>query len=156
MSKAWTDKKEYQLLAGELATSEGRDFERLSLPLIRIIWSETITPTAMGSYDRIGADHLVARRVVPAFNAIRQTLFLVGVEQRGFVDFPQVGFQGRLDRIRPLPCCARHEDSSRVYDLPRNPEQAYVKGTANASPLAESESALLVNMRLPGPGSFPQ
>jgi hypothetical protein len=59
MSKAWTDKNEYKLLAGELATSEGRDFERLSLPLIRLIWSETITPTAMGSYDRMGADHLV-------------------------------------------------------------------------------------------------
>lgn len=59
MSKAWTDKREYQLLSGELAASDGRDFERLALPLIRIIWKDNIAPTPMGSFDRIGADQMV-------------------------------------------------------------------------------------------------
>src|SRR5438552_2451134 len=59
MSKAWTDKKEYQLFAAQLATSVGRDFERAVLPFIRIIWENAISPTPMGSYDRLGADHLV-------------------------------------------------------------------------------------------------
>lgn len=83
MSKAWTDKKEYQLLAGELATSEGRDFERLSLPLIRIIWSEAITPTAMGSYDRMGADHLVWADSEPLALVIQCKGFKVPEEEIG-------------------------------------------------------------------------
>jgi len=83
MSKAWTDKKEYQLLAGELATSVGRDFERVSLPLIRIIWAETITPAAMGSYDRIGADHLVWADCEPFALVVQCKGFEVPEEEMG-------------------------------------------------------------------------
>lgn len=83
MSKAWTDKKEYQLLSGELATSEGRDFERLALPLIRIIWADAIAPTAMGSYDRIGADHLVWADSEPFALVVQYKGFKVPDEEIG-------------------------------------------------------------------------
>jgi hypothetical protein len=59
MPKAWTDKGEYKRLAGELTTSEGREFERRALPLLRVIWADAVAPQALGSFDRSGADILV-------------------------------------------------------------------------------------------------
>jgi len=39
MAKAWTDKTEYKILSGQLASSSRYDFERAVLPFIGIIWS---------------------------------------------------------------------------------------------------------------------
>lgn len=55
----WTDKSEYKRLSGEIAVSEGRDFERRILPLIRLIWPEAVGAPALRSFDRRGVDHIV-------------------------------------------------------------------------------------------------
>jgi hypothetical protein len=59
MTKAWTDKTEYKIFSGQLASSSRYDFERAVLPFIRIIWADTFAPKTLGSYDRIGIDLLV-------------------------------------------------------------------------------------------------
>jgi len=59
MTKAWTDKKEFQDLSYELATAEDREFERRVLPLIHIIWPDAVVPPAMRWLDRSGIDILV-------------------------------------------------------------------------------------------------
>jgi len=59
MAKAWTDKTEYKILSGQLASSSRYDFERAVLPFIGIIWADTFAPKMLGSYDRIGIDLLV-------------------------------------------------------------------------------------------------
>ena len=83
MSKAWTDKKEYQLLSGELATSVGREFERVALPLIRIIWADTIAPPPLGTYDRIGVDHMVWADEGQATLVVQYKGFAVPEEELG-------------------------------------------------------------------------
>jgi len=65
MGKSWSSKHEFSLLSGELATSEDRDFERRSLPLIRAIWPEAIAPPSRRSFDQSGVDHLVWSDVQP-------------------------------------------------------------------------------------------
>jgi hypothetical protein len=112
MSKAWTDKKEYKLLSGELATSEGRDFERLALPLIRIIWSNAIAPAAMGPYDRIGADHLVW--------ADREPLTLV-VQCKGFeVPEEEIGKSQIRQCLKSIQSFKKSGQKAKTYLLIHN------------------------------------
>jgi hypothetical protein len=112
MSKAWTDKKEYQLFSGELATSEGRDFERVALPLIRIIWSDAIAPTAMGSYDRIGADHLVWTDSEP---------FALVVQYKGFkVPEEEIGKSQIKQCLKSIQFFKRSGRKARTYLLIHN------------------------------------
>lgn len=59
MAKAWSDKSEYKKLSGELAASEDLHFERMVLPLLRIIWPQLVGTPARRSFDRKGIDHLV-------------------------------------------------------------------------------------------------
>ena len=58
MPKSWTDKHEYSLLKGELATSSDRAFERAALPF-QIIFPELVSPPARRAFDRAGANYFV-------------------------------------------------------------------------------------------------
>jgi hypothetical protein len=59
MGRAWTGSTVYHHLSGELATAEGKVFERRALPLIRLIWPDALGTPALRSFDRSGIDHLV-------------------------------------------------------------------------------------------------
>lgn len=83
MTKAWTDKKEFQDLSYELATAEDREFERRLLPLIRIIWPDSVVPPAMRWLDRSGIDILVWSDSGPFPLVIQCKGFKVPEEQIG-------------------------------------------------------------------------
>jgi hypothetical protein len=59
MAGRWLSKTEAKRLSANLAASEERDFERLALPLIRVIWPEAIPPPARKAWDQQGVDQLV-------------------------------------------------------------------------------------------------
>ena len=49
----------WETLRGELATADGREFERKALPLLRLFHCDMIQPTEMKTLDRAGIDLLV-------------------------------------------------------------------------------------------------
>ncbi|BET57738.1 hypothetical protein [Geobacter sp. 60473] len=59
MAKSWTDKSEFKKLSGELAVAEDLHYERMVVPLLRVIWPGLIKAPARRSFDRKGIDHLV-------------------------------------------------------------------------------------------------
>jgi hypothetical protein len=59
MAKAWTEKSEYRKFSDELVKSQDREFEKLVLSLIRVIWPNAgFRPPEMGWIDRRGIDLL--------------------------------------------------------------------------------------------------
>src|SRR5262249_24486814 len=81
--------------------------------LDQILERETLADVAPGDiYDQaeIGADHPVARQLVPSRDAVRQFLFLVGGQQSRLVDLPEVSLQGALYRITAVSANTGHED----------------------------------------------
>jgi hypothetical protein len=59
MSKAWTGKSEYNKFSDELVKSQDREFEKLVLSLIRVIWPTAgFRPPEMGWIDKRGIDLL--------------------------------------------------------------------------------------------------
>lgn len=81
MTRSWLGTHEASHLSGELATSTGRDFERLCIPLLRLIWRDTITPPALGSFDRVGVDHIVWSDVGRFSLVVQCKGFLVSEQQ---------------------------------------------------------------------------
>jgi hypothetical protein len=59
MAKAWTDKREFRTLSNELAVTEELAFQRKILPLLRIIFPETVEAPRRRSADRSGIDLLI-------------------------------------------------------------------------------------------------
>lgn len=59
MPKAWSDKPEYSKFSDELAKSQDREYEKLVLSLIRVIWPNVgFRPPEMGWIDKSGIDLL--------------------------------------------------------------------------------------------------
>lgn len=58
MSHFAKSKAEFRHLKGRLQAADGRDFERLTLPLLRLLGPALVPSPALGSFDRIGADHI--------------------------------------------------------------------------------------------------
>jgi hypothetical protein len=65
MSEAWINDHRYIRLSAELAASEASDFARRVLPLIRLVWADTVQVPALGSFDRRGIDFLVWSNTEP-------------------------------------------------------------------------------------------
>lgn len=55
----WSGRAGYKRISGELAESEGRNFQRKCLPLLRVIWPEAIQSSDLGGVDAHGIDILV-------------------------------------------------------------------------------------------------
>src|SRR5688572_17849672 len=67
---AWTSKREFGTIAGELAQKQDRDFERAVLPYVRAIWPEAwISPPRM-KFDAAGIDIYVGEP--PHFEVVIQ------------------------------------------------------------------------------------
>jgi len=82
MSKAWTDKPEYSKFSDELVKSQDREFEKLVLSLIRVIWpSAGFRPPDMGWIDRRGIDLLAWSDVQPYPLAVQCKGFKVPEEE---------------------------------------------------------------------------
>lgn len=56
MPKAWTDKKEYKHLKGTLYQLTSVEFERAVLPLVRLLYPDTIQAAPTRGLDRAGID----------------------------------------------------------------------------------------------------
>ena len=64
-----------------------------------VLQAQSLAGIAAGDIDhqaQVGADHAIAGLHVAAADGHGQVVLVVGREQRGLVDLPQVGFQGRL------------------------------------------------------------
>jgi len=86
---------------GRVETLHGAQQAQVAF-LDEILQAETlagVAPRDVHDQPQVGADHAVAGFAVALFDAIGEAFFIVGVEQRRFVDLAQVGFQRRLDRI---------------------------------------------------------
>ena len=55
---SWRSRRQYKILAAELAATTDRDFERAILPFVRLAFPEMVSPPALGHYDKQGIDHL--------------------------------------------------------------------------------------------------
>jgi hypothetical protein len=80
MAGRWLSKTEAKRLSANLAASEERDFERLALPLIRVIWPEAIPPPARKAWDQQGVDQLVWSDT-PPFSLIVQYSPVPGIHR---------------------------------------------------------------------------
>jgi hypothetical protein len=58
MAKTWTDKTEFKTLSNELAVTEGLAFQRKLLPLLRILFPDTVEAPPQRSIDQRGIDLL--------------------------------------------------------------------------------------------------
>ena len=56
---SWSGKREFKIISRKLFTSEGLAFQRLSLSLLRIIWTEIAETPSGWSLDRQGVDHII-------------------------------------------------------------------------------------------------
>src|SRR4051794_11324691 len=78
-----TGKAEYKRLKGQLLASDSRDFERLSLPLIRLTATLAFGTPPLGNFDKIGGD-LLAWSGGKAFELVVQCKgFKVGERELG-------------------------------------------------------------------------
>lgn len=55
----WSSKTQYKNLIGKLLSTSGRDFEKLSLELLKIIWPNVINVIPLKHLDKKGIDHVV-------------------------------------------------------------------------------------------------
>jgi len=56
VGKAWNAKAEFVHLSGELAETTGIAFQRLVLPLVRILWPKAVMTQPRARLDRLGID----------------------------------------------------------------------------------------------------
>ena len=83
---------------GRVEAFHGAEQAQVSL-FDEVLQAESLAGIAAGDIDhqpQVGADHAVAGLHVAAADGHGQLVLVVGRQQRGLVDLPQVGFQGRL------------------------------------------------------------
>lgn len=83
MGKSWNGHRSYSQLAGELGTSEGRDFERRILPFLRLRWPDAVGPPALLSFDRAGIDAVAWSDRAPYNIVVQCKGFKVGEHELG-------------------------------------------------------------------------
>lgn len=83
MGKSWTGHTNYSQLAGELGTSDGRDFERKILPFLRLRWPAAVGSPALLSFDRAGIDAVAWSDKAPYDLVVQCKGFKVGEYELG-------------------------------------------------------------------------
>ncbi len=83
---------------GRVEALHGAEQTQVSL-FDQVLQAESLAGVAAGDVDhqpQVGADHAIAGLHVAAADGHGQFVLVVGREQGGLIDLPQVGFQGRL------------------------------------------------------------
>lgn len=109
MHSAWTSKREFGTLAGELAEAQDRDFERAVLPFIRAVWPEAQISPARQRLDRAGIDIYVGKP--PQFE--------VAIQCKGFLERELLDDQIRQCRAS-IRAFAKSRYSTKAFYLLHN------------------------------------